>query len=89
MEEAEMTEESKMNKNWNCDGGHCTDPNSETRVYPLGGGANLILCMACFAHENRHRVRRGRAIKQPEYWPQVNWVTAKRYPETESSHGNS
>jgi len=80
MEEAEMT------KNYNCDGAHCVVPHGETRVYPLGSGANLILCMACFAHENAYRRARANKIKQPEEFPQVNWNTARRYPE--KSYGN-
>jgi hypothetical protein len=76
--------ETKMptTKNWNCDGNQCREPNGETRVYPLGGGANLILCQACFAHENRYRFRRGIEAKRPEDYPQVNWYEARRYPET-------
>jgi hypothetical protein len=68
-------------KNWNCDGAHCTDAESETRVYPLGGGANLILCRACFAHENSYRRRRGVTLRRPEDFPQIDWTSAKRYPE--------
>lgn len=45
-------------KNWNCCGDQCRDPNGEVRLYPLGGGANLILCHACWAHENRYRYER-------------------------------
>lgn len=74
-----------MTKNYNCDGAHCTVPNGETRVYPLGGGANLILCQACFAHENSYRRMRGLRIKRPDEFPEINWSTAKPYPE--QSHG--
>jgi hypothetical protein len=69
-------------KNYNCDGAQCADANGETRVYPLGSGANLILCQACFAHENRYRLRRGQAIKRPEEFPPVDWTAARRYPDT-------
>jgi hypothetical protein len=68
------------NKNWNCDGAHCTDANSEVRVYPLGGGANLILCKACFAHENTYRRNRGQHDRSQD-WPVVEWTTAQNYPE--------
>ena len=44
--------------NPNCCGDHCTERDGEVRVYPLGGGANLILCLACWAHENRYRYDR-------------------------------
>jgi hypothetical protein len=73
MEQDEMMSK----KNWNCDGGHCTSPDGEVRVYPLGGGANLILCHTCFTHENSYRVSRGDLKK----WPTVSWTAAKRYPE--------
>ena len=68
-----------MNKNLNCDGGYCQEATSEVRVYPLGGGANLILCHACWAHENRYRHERGREQNRPQDWPQVNWQTAEVY----------
>jgi hypothetical protein len=57
--------------NPNCDGGHCTTAIGEVRVYPLGGGGNLILCHSCWAHENRYRFAK--------HWPQLNWHTAKQY----------
>lgn len=62
-----------------CDGAHCTDPNGEVRVYPLGGGANLILCQSCAAHENRYRYQRGKDTGRPEDWPQVNWYACEVY----------
>jgi hypothetical protein len=67
--------------NWDCDGDHCTEAHGEVRVYPLGGGANLILCRDCFAHENAYRRTRASETGQPENWPQVSWDTAKRYKE--------
>jgi hypothetical protein len=67
--------------NWNCDGGHCIDPKGEVKVYPLGGGANLNLCHACWAHENRYRFNRGKENKRPQDWPQQDWAIAKRYGE--------
>ena len=66
-------------KNWNCCGDKCRDPNSEVRVYPLGSGGNLILCHACWAHENGYRRRQGKWIGRPEEWPEVDWSTAKVY----------
>jgi hypothetical protein len=70
-------------KNWNCDGSKCTDPNGATRVYPLGGGGNLILCLSCFANENKYRFHRGRETGHPENFPQVSWSDAKPYPESD------
>jgi hypothetical protein len=65
-----------------CDGSHCREATGEVRVYPLGGGGNLILCHACWAHENRYRYNRGKETKAPENWPQVNWATAVTYPSS-------
>jgi hypothetical protein len=50
----------------------------EVRSYPLGGGANLILCRNCFAHENRYRCDRGNETKNPENWP-INWQNSEVY----------
>ena len=67
------------NKNWNCSGERCVTPNGEVRVYPLGGGANLILCRACWTHENLYRHSRGVTSKRPQDWPQQNWQAAEVY----------
>jgi len=69
------------NRNPNCDGSHCAVANGPVKVYPLGGGGNLILCHACFAHENRYRHARGVETKAPENWPQVAWAKAEPYGE--------
>ena len=74
--------EGGMRKNYNCDGDQCREPTGEVRVYPLGSGGNLILCHACFAHENKYRHVRGVHYGRPEEWPQVDWSTAERYPPT-------
>jgi hypothetical protein len=66
-------------KNWNCDGGRCKEPRGDVRVYPLGGGGNLILCHACWAHENRYRYNRGVETKNPDAWPQHDWAKAENY----------
>ncbi len=65
--------------NPNCDGSHCESETGEVRVYPLGGGANVILCLACWACENRYRYERGRETGRPSDWPQVNWNAAEVY----------
>jgi hypothetical protein len=66
-------------KNYNCDGSHCRQPDGQVRVYPTGAGGNLILCMACFAHENRYRYERAFETRRPEDFPQVDWATAEIY----------
>lgn len=70
-----------MADNPNCDGGHCLFDTGEVRVYPLGGGANLILCRACVGHENRYRAERGQEHGRPDDWPQQTWDELKPYPE--------
>jgi len=47
-----------MQLNLNCCGNHCREEHGEVRVYPLGSGGNLILCHACWAHENKYRRER-------------------------------
>lgn len=69
------------NINPNCDGSHCREARGQVRLYPLGAGGNLILCGACFAHENRYRAERAAETKRLADWPQVLWQTAKPYPE--------
>jgi hypothetical protein len=66
-------------KNWNCDGDHCRDEKSQIRVYPLGSGGNLLLCPACFAHENAYRAGRG---GERAGFPQVSWECAEIYGQT-------
>ena len=68
------------NLNPNCDGAHCRSATAPVRVYPLGGGANLIVCQACAAHENRYRFERGKETGNPANWPQVNWFECEQYP---------
>ena len=69
-----------MNRNQNCCGSHCLHEQGDVRVYPLGSGGNLILCHACWAHENRYRYERGRETGSPEKWPQHDWTKAESYP---------
>lgn len=65
--------------NPNCDGSHCTNPKGEVRLYPLGGGGNLILCASCWNYENAYRARQAKAFG-PENWPQVDWNSSEIYP---------
>ena len=68
-----------MVANYMCDGSHCILEHGEVRIYPLGGGGNMIYCKECFAHENRYRAKRGVETKCPENFPQVDWDKAKTY----------
>lgn len=63
---------------YECDGAG-PHTGSETRVYPLGAGGNLIICRSCWERENRYRIERGRETKNPEGWPAVQWATAVPY----------
>ena len=69
--------------NTHCDGSG-PHSGSDVRLYPLGGGANLILCMACAARENRYRFERGRETGCLENWPQVNFHSAEVYATEEA-----
>jgi len=71
------------NKNWNCDGSHCTEPNGIVKLYPLGGGGNMIYCQACFRYENQYRLERGLETGEPDNFPIINWNTAKEYKTDE------
>lgn len=55
-----------------CDG---AGPHSGEVVkrYPMGGGGFAILCIRCWANENRFRYERGKETGQPQNWPQPNW----------------
>jgi hypothetical protein len=56
--------------NPNCDGGHCSLVQGEVRVLPLGGSANLIVCLSCFNHEMAWRqgeIYRGRDFDLPKW----------------------
>lgn len=64
-----------------CDGGGPHSGN-EVRLYPLGGGGNLILCLSCWANENRFRHDMGKHYN-PANFPQHNWYTSKLYATEE------
>lgn len=72
------TTESTM-KNYNCDGDACARSDGEVRLYPLGGGANLILCRTCFAKENAYRRQRAIETRAPENFPQHIWSECEVY----------
>ena len=67
-------------KNPNCDGSHCREETGEVRVYPIGGGGNIILCLTCWAHENKYRHERAASGKvDPANFPQQDWGKAEVY----------
>ncbi len=66
--------------NPDCDGAGPHADNPEVRCYPLGGGANLILCMACVGRENRYRAeRRASGDVDPAAFPHQSWANLKVY----------
>jgi hypothetical protein len=86
----EQRKGTKMPKNNMCDTDKCTDSHGEVRVYPLSSGGNLILCQACWAHENRYRWQRAfeyngskkldiAGTEGEKMWPQENWYEAEVY----------
>jgi hypothetical protein len=66
-------------QNPNCDGCVCKTETGEVRVYPIGGGSNLILCQACWAHENRYNYERGQEVRDHTNFPQRNWFASEVY----------
>ena len=70
-------------QNPNCSGSHCRSETGPVRVYALGGGGNLILCRACWQHENDYRRQRGRDTGAPENFPVLNWEAAETYGESQ------
>ena len=72
-----------MSLNPMCDGTHCKMEDGEVKLYPVGGGGNLILCVVCWANENRHNFNRGQEQSNPEDWPQHNWFHAETYESNE------
>ena len=72
------------NLNAMCCGSHCASDSGEVRMYPLGGGGNLILCRACFAHENRYRQERARETQALENFPLWDWDKAEIYEGAQS-----
>jgi len=63
--------------NWadrNCEG---AGPHNgrEVRLYPTGGGGNLILCCACWRRENRFRHERGQEYTAAlTLFPTLDWT---------------
>jgi hypothetical protein len=71
-------------KNWNCDGDKCTNPNGEVRVLPLNGDSNLIVCYSCFLNEMRHREYLNQDYVKPRLskenkWDLPKWESLKVY----------
>jgi hypothetical protein len=72
----QTTSNTMSNINLNCDGSHCRH-GYEVRVYPLGSGGDLWLCLPCFANENMNRYMRAKQAGHPEDSTQVSWATAE------------
>lgn len=60
----------------NCDGGG-PHRSGEVRVYPIGGGGNLILCQACYGHEVGFEMDRQR----DQGVPNSQWVTPPKWED--------
>lgn len=69
-----------MNHNPNCDGSHCRLSVGEVRGLPTGGGANLILCFDCHAHELAWRRSRNRELKSDSAFDLPAWGDLEVYP---------
>lgn len=66
-------------KNFGCDGGHCVRSAGETRVLPIGGGGNLILCRACYAYELAWRAERNRELGSAAQFDLPSWESLEVY----------
>ena len=69
-----------MNDHLNCDG---AGPHSGDLVkrYPTGEGGAAILCLSCWARENKFNYNRGKETGEPNNWPQYDWNEYKAYGE--------
>jgi hypothetical protein len=72
----------KLHNN-NCDGSHCCRETGEVRLYPTGGGGNMIYCNNCFRHENAFRAMRVAEGAEAANFPAVAWQTATVYKAEE------
>lgn len=45
----------------------------EVRVLPIGGGANMILCRACFDHEIAYRRERNKRLSEAAQYVLPTW----------------
>ena len=73
-----------MKQDWitnHCDGSG-PHSGSTVKIYPLGGGANGILCRSCWSKENQHRLAMGRHYNSDNF-PQHDWNTAETYAKEE------
>ena len=61
----------------NCDGSGPHSPGI-VKLYPIGDG-NLILCLRCWANENRFNFNRGVETKCPDNFRQHDWNKAETY----------
>ena len=77
-----------MGINQMCDGSHCKNEHGEVKLYPIGGEGNMILCVVCWANENRSNFNRLKTHRpaDPDCWPQHNWFNADTYDSNEKAH---
>ena len=69
-----------MADNPNCNDYHCNTNDGVVKLYPIGGGENLILCHTCWANNNRQNYIRGIETNQPQNFPQHDWYDTPTYP---------
>lgn len=62
-----------MNRNQNCDGSHCRHENGTVQRMALPGNAGLMLCSACWAHENHWRQLRNAELAPDCQFPIIAW----------------
>lgn len=67
-----------MAMNLNCDGSGPHTPGIVKKL-PLGGGANLLLCHACWSNELRYRRVRNFSLGDSAYFDLPKWEDAEVY----------
>lgn len=66
-------------QNPDCCNSLCIKADGEVRILPLGGGANLTLCLNCFNHEMRYRRDRIKEGADPESFKVKQWSELRVY----------
>ena len=66
-------------QNPNGDGDKCRKESGEVRLLPLGGGANGILCRACYEYEMAYRGDRNAELSKGCQFDLPAWESLKVY----------
>jgi len=70
-----------MNMNPNCSGSSCQRTGGETRILPIGGNSNLIVCFECYLVEMEWRRERNHDLGVDCQFKLPNWTDLKVHSE--------